>query len=311
LRRNQAIEALRVLAAFGVVCFHNDGPMRSVAYAGLSIFIILTMHFETGLNYDRHVRVSVLAKRLLVPWCFWFVAFAGLNVALGQPALVNDANLVEVVFTGSSLHLWYLPFIFLAVVVVSVSKQNVSRLTLLLWSTAGSLVVFLLVPIWRPWSLGVGPPVAQYLHALTPLLFGVVIGTRQSHPMGRLALLTVLVAATVLAAMPYRGVALPHLIAGLLVLTALHLKSQPPAWLRAEGISRYMLGVYLIHPAVLTIMHPAFGTGSLLVAVIAFVGSLALTAGLDAGQRVLLPGTASVLGVTHSHRPAVTFERTV
>lgn len=49
--RNQAIEALRIPSAFGIIADHAGAPFHKPAYAGMIVFLILTPMLEMRLPF--------------------------------------------------------------------------------------------------------------------------------------------------------------------------------------------------------------------------------------------------------------------
>lgn len=56
--RNQAIELLRIMSAFGIVAYHGGAPFRELAYAGLVIFLILAPATDLRFNWNRARSIS-------------------------------------------------------------------------------------------------------------------------------------------------------------------------------------------------------------------------------------------------------------
>lgn|GEM_PF-949632 len=250
-RRNQGIELVRILAAFAIVWYHSKAPGSEISYSGLSAFLILTMLFEVGGNWSRRARIAELARRLLIPWAFWFGVFGAINLARHQPFMSLDysGGWVAGVLAGSSIHLWYIPFIFALIVTLAVIKRSADR-QLLFWLTMMAIVVNLAtVWQWEPWSRQVGYPLAQWMQASTAVLIGLLIGLHRSTRWGvqALAVALMLVAATWML-FPLPGVALPHLIAALVLLAALRWGDRIPTSHVIQTLANATFGIYLCHP---------------------------------------------------------------
>lgn len=110
--RNGLIDYGRFLAALGIVWFHTQAPGYRVAYIALPLFLVLlTMPPSAGFG--------TRARRLLVPFLTWSLVFAMLSTAL---ALKNQNPPFEwwrwhMLLSGTWIHLWVLPFAFIAVTV--------------------------------------------------------------------------------------------------------------------------------------------------------------------------------------------------
>lgn len=249
--RNQGIELVRVLAAFAIVWYHSKAAGSEISYSGLSAFLMLTMLFEVGSNWSRRVRIAALARRLLIPWAFWFVVFGAINLARHHPFMSLDysGGWVAGVLAGSSIHLWYIPFIFALIVTLAAMKRSVDRQVLFWLAMTATVANLATVGLWEPWSRQIGYPLAQWMQASTAVLIGLLIGLHRSTRWGAqaLAVALMLVAATwVLSPLP--GVALPHMIAALVLLAALRWGDRIPASPVMQTLANATFGIYLCHP---------------------------------------------------------------
>lgn len=107
--RNGLIDYGRFLAALGIVWFHSQAPGSRVAYIALPFFLVL-------LSIPSSISLGARAKLLLVPFLIWSVIFAMLSTAL---ALKNqnppfDWWRWDMLLSGTWIHLWFLPFAFVA-----------------------------------------------------------------------------------------------------------------------------------------------------------------------------------------------------
>lgn len=107
--RNGLIDYGRFVAALGIVWFHSQAPGSRFAYVALPFFLVL-------LSMPSHSSLVVRARRLLVPFITWSLVFAMLRTALalkhgGPPFEWWDWTMI---FSGTWIHLWFLPFAFLA-----------------------------------------------------------------------------------------------------------------------------------------------------------------------------------------------------
>lgn len=107
--RNGLIDYGRFVAAMGIVWFHSQAPGSRIAYVALPFFLVL-------LSIPSTASLAVRARRLLVPFVTWSLIFAMLRTAL---SLKNGNTPFEwwdwtMIFSGTWIHLWFLPFAFLA-----------------------------------------------------------------------------------------------------------------------------------------------------------------------------------------------------
>jgi surface polysaccharide O-acyltransferase-like enzyme len=132
--RNGLVDCGRLAAALGIVWFHTQAPGTRVAYAALPFFLVLlAMPSRAGLH-DR-------ARRLLVPFLQWSVVYA-----------------CHMFLTGTSVHLWFLPFALLVSLASPVLRRPfvapaTALLAALALSFAGSPDQ---VPLAQ-WSFGIIP----------------------------------------------------------------------------------------------------------------------------------------------------------
>lgn len=126
--RMPMFDAMRVLAAFGVVWMHTpqEGPWLKVANTvrfGVAFFTMAAL-ILLARSLDRRPEQRLLdyaagrAKRLIVPLLLWttiYVAFyAAMNRAFGMTVYIQpNAGLLV---GGAAVHLWFLPFILFACV---------------------------------------------------------------------------------------------------------------------------------------------------------------------------------------------------
>jgi len=81
------IERLRIISAFGVASFHvHDWFPRSLGVAGFIILLLSYCAFVV--NKPEPYGIARVAKRkaqrLLKPWLFWSIVYAGLGFAIGR-----------------------------------------------------------------------------------------------------------------------------------------------------------------------------------------------------------------------------------
>lgn len=107
--RNGLIDYGQFLAALGIVWFHTQAPGFRFAYIALPFYLVL-------LSMPSSASVSTRAKRLLLPFVTWSLVFAMLSTAL---SLKNNEPPFDwwrwnMILSGTWIHLWFLPFAFIA-----------------------------------------------------------------------------------------------------------------------------------------------------------------------------------------------------
>lgn len=226
--RNQNIEAVRIAAAFGIVLFHSGAPGAQVGYSGLVAFTILATYFANG-------GPRKLAMRVMIPWVFWSIFYVGWRYAAHGRLFHEGLSPFASIMYGT--HLWFLPFIFIANLVVS----SVGWRHLPVACALASLVLLAAAPWSREVQTSAGSPVAQYLQALPAALIGVALRQRMGVAISAMGL-----AACLFWNVP--GMSLPYAVGGSAVIAAMHL---PRLNWKVEAVSSCMFGVYLVHIAVL------------------------------------------------------------
>jgi hypothetical protein len=135
-----------------------------------------------------------------------------------------------------------------------------------------------LVDNWRAISVELGVPWAQYVHALPAIIVGILfVGLRESELPKRVGLLLFALLAT-FPAWHAEGVGVTYFF-GVLLATPILLERNGRLPIdKISGLSKYMLGIYLIHPLVTRFVRRATDVDGILLAVPVFLISLALVA---------------------------------
>lgn len=245
----QSIDLARFLAAFGVVIAHHRlSPADLVGNTSLGLFLILTAYLS-GASAERHggrYPWDRRARRILIPWLVWCVLYRIEEFVItdgpGKYAVLSDPWSLLV---GPLIHLWFLPFIMLAMALV----QPVTRLVrderglvlgllalLLLWPPLSWVVEFVPAPM----------PLPQWGFALPFYVYGLLLAP--AHRMGRVSWLigTVAVISVVNWALTGMGWAFCGLLAALLFEMFWRLPLRHPL---LPALGRVAFGIYLMHPA--------------------------------------------------------------
>lgn len=123
--KSLGIELSRLYSAFFIVWFHGGGSLDAIALSGLVVFLLLVV-FMTLKSLENKPIMTVLlnrAKRILVPWLFWSGLYLATKILhsmyMGEP--ISTKLKSYMFFTGGSLHLWFLPFSYLLVLICGVA----------------------------------------------------------------------------------------------------------------------------------------------------------------------------------------------
>lgn len=230
--RNGLIDYGRLLAALGIVWFNAQAPGDRIAYMALPFFLILLTLPPTS-------NLPARAKRLLLPFLIWSVVFAMLNTALALKthAAPFDWWQWSMILSGTWIHLWFLPFAFLAAVVAPWFQHPLASL-------GGALLVATLIVMDKvPESV----PFGQWAFGAIPVLVGIAYFSWG----WRLAVLALGASSLIL----FLGRSSPDnftILAG----TALalgFLSSHLPASPVSDWCARISVWVYLSHPLVIVV----------------------------------------------------------
>lgn len=251
-RRRHDVEAFRTIAAAMIVWYHAGAEGQEIAYGGLIIFLIISTYLAAQAG-TRSIQSSLQAKfhRLIVPWLLWDIVYGAVTLSLGKPPGPECSSWVGKLLTGTATHLWYMPFIFMALLLIDVLKNNVRAPVIGAAAAVAAATALFTVSAWRDVSIGMGYPVAQYCHAASGALIGLFLGYKSRMPKYLFLALFALLVAAALHALPWRGVGVTYLV-GLLFGGILSFE-----WLAGanfhglEKLAPYTLGIFFIHVLVL------------------------------------------------------------
>lgn len=228
--RNGLIDYGQFLAALGIVWFHTQAPGFLVASFASPFFLVL-------LSMPSGTSPATRAKQLLLPFLTWSLVFAMLNTAL---SLKTQSPPFEwwrwnMILTGTWIHLWFLPFAFLATLVSPWLRHPLASLGLAM------LAAILIVLNGTPQTV----PFGQWAFGIIPVLVGIAFVSWG----WRLAVTTLFLSTLIL----FLGQPSPDNIT-ILVGTglALLLLSNPiPETAISDWCGRLSLWIYLSHPLVI------------------------------------------------------------
>lgn len=253
------MDIARFIAAFGVVAAHAYASERDwIGHLALGLFLILTA-FLAVQSMDRaggRYSWAVRAPRLLLPWLFWSAVFrlVFFVVADGPEkyAILSDPWTLLI---GSSIHLWFLPFVMLAMVLVAPSGRWITTPARL--KLASIALVVVTVPLFALHHFVPMPePLPQWAFGLPVYVYGLIIG--HAHRIGQvgwpLAAMAVLsVAGFALTDEPW---ALMPIVAAL-AFEGFWRAPLSGAWMKPLGAAAF--GIYLVHPFFMLVCYKFLG----------------------------------------------------
>ncbi|MDB6171070.1 MAG: putative acyltransferase [Chthoniobacteraceae bacterium] len=276
VHKRQDIEALRIASAFAIVWYHSGISGHEVSYGGLIVFLILSVYLAGHSARPINLRIFQRAQRLLIPWVIWFVVYGVFNVIKHKPIISLGNGALAGVLAGSSIHLWYMPYIFVWLILFDFSRTKLPD-SLISWVSGILAAVMLsLTVVWRAELVHLGYPFTQYLHGLAGIFLGSFFaGWNALHRKARMLLLTIIVLSAV-SAIPYEGVGIPYLI-GIAAGCILVFKPFDKAInINLDLISQCTLGVYFVHVLLLAFIRKFGVDHNTLLPVAGFILSVAI-----------------------------------
>jgi hypothetical protein len=260
--KHPLIEVLRLISAFLIVWYHSELAFgHELAYSGLIVFVFLSAYYSGAskkISIDFHSKVS----RFIWPWLFWSLIYGVGYVATGRPFFKYHHDLFSQVLVGNSIHLWYLPFIFLVLVSLDILKNLFGYMLVAIVLYFSALFYFILAESWRPFSLGLPVPFPQYFHALGAVFVGFYWGAlnrkTSNHKLNWLdwsALIALMSFAFF--SVELAGFGLPYSVGVILAVVFLVIEVDPRFFSNIKEFSDCSFGIYLVHPILLHL----FGIG--------------------------------------------------
>lgn len=274
--RNQTVEMGRILSAFGIVAFHTKVPGSEIFYAGLIFFVFLTPYMESKSNWARVRSVRFLARLFLIPWGFWMIFYGLMNHLAGNPVFPAPTVMGKI-FGGTSIHLWFMPAMFLCLVALNALKRYITDASVF-WGAAAVCSVMIASLPWTDDNLNdLGVPLYQWLQALPAFMLGVVLGLRRDNGVrtivgGLIAVSLMLV--TLTSEPDYFSVTYPVGFALVAMFILLPERMELPE-IDIQQVASTTLGVYLSHISFVRIFNAVIGREMVLTAVAAFFTSIA------------------------------------
>lgn len=283
---NRTIDLVRFLAALGIVWDHARAPLADIGYLSLGLFLMLTSYFAVG-SYDRAAAKGQAqgfwaqrAQRILVPWLAWSAFYKGLQYYMADdwrtvPLISDPFSLL----LGSWIHLWFLPFVMIALSVVPMIARGV-RTPATMYAFAAGLIAISALFGWLHRNLGWSEPWPQWWFSIPLFLYGLFAALGRRNGMPWLPLGTACLASVATVAVepgfatfiaeftdPNRlstYVTGPGFASMQMVLVAvvfeivsrIRIRGTWPTWLAG-----FAFGIYVLHPFFMLVAFKLFGAG--------------------------------------------------
>ena len=276
-----SIDLARFVAAFGVVVAHAYASINDwVGHLALGLFLILTafLAVQSAQRAGGSYAFVPRARRLILPWLVWSAFYRLVDLVFSHnPDRFVPLSDPWTLLYGSAIHLWFLPFVALAMVLVAPAVQLIRGPGALGLASVG--VAVLSVPLLVPHVQGWLPvPLPQWVFALPLYALGLLLGI--SHPMGKAWMPALAVAAMTSFAVWYSG-NMPWAWTLMGSLVAFELFWRLPIRGRIlPHLGQVAFGIYLLHPFFMLVVYKFMGAGVnlFLAAVLCFAMSWAATA---------------------------------
>lgn len=241
------IEVFRIFSAFGIVWFHSGlHTGRQFAYGGLIYFIIISIFFT--LKSKNPQRLSKRFKKLILPFILWTLFYGFINFLFNRTIFPDGFEGISIILTTTSIHLWYLPFVFILLIILDCFKLYFSRISLIYLFGVSAIILLYISPIWR--NIDFIIPFAQYAHALPAAFIGIFISSKIHTKLWFLIMFGIVTSLF----RNFHDIGITY-ISGLLPCIFLfvgHEIKKPDSII--FKISSATFGVYLLHPFILNVL---------------------------------------------------------
>jgi fucose 4-O-acetylase-like acetyltransferase len=259
------IERLRILAMLDIIGFHA-ATHRTLLLGGLglSTFLMLTNLFNCTVSNKRGFCQFAKDKlnRLLYPWLFWCVVYAADKAltAARKGVSIRDVFDPYMVFYGTNVHLWFVPFALCSALIVGFLQARTAHLphgiVILVAASIGALTLLASAHLLDRYEFFT--PFDQYIYALPSTFIGFALGRtllidvpQQRRNVRLLFCAGAVVVAVSAMILPIELFPVRYAISAILITGALAWPGKSD-WLTTT-MTPILLGVYLIHPLVIRI----------------------------------------------------------
>lgn len=258
MSRNATLDYARFLASLGIVLFHAKAPGASIGYAALPFFMMTLILLSAPGMASQPFRLFAVnrARRLLGPWLLWSIVYGLLkllDVAVSGHPLGSEFAL-WMLLTGPALHLWFLPFAFIACLAIYPVARRLMRSN----PIAGLAIVCALALASQAFqsSQEFLTPFSQWFFVLPSAIFALAFATGQNAGSTATPIVLAMLAAggLVICSTVFgwtTGLFQFGLATGVLGLCLLFPLQETALSRLAADVS---LGIYLVHPLMISVL---------------------------------------------------------
>ena len=256
------IDYVRYFGAIGIVLFHSGLPGGFIGLAALPLFALLLAFFivHSTKIFSRKDYVFQRASRLLIPWVIWSGVYGLVKVldALVSRNYVDNQFKWWMFLTGPSIHLWFLPFAFLcSVILYAIVWPYRHLLSCFLFSVLAFVPISIFCfRIQSEYELVI--PLAQWIYVLPSVVYGAILALSvgSTFRLSLTAAAAIIVCITVFQSGWNFG--LLQFVISAIIATSAIIVFRPSTRL-SSALGKASLGVYLIHPLMLSVSARLFG----------------------------------------------------
>lgn len=254
-----SIEILRIVACLGIVWFHCKAPYAEVGYAGLPVFVAISVALTTASKFSESPLVGIRkrARRLLGPWILCSLAYATWrligNVRAGRETFATfDSSMLT---AGGAIHLWYLPFIFLVTCITTFCRPSLHfrQFKSIAIGLAAAAIILCSWGVSQEWLL---QPFDSWLFCVPAIFIGFALPTMNDlgERTRRVLILSACVslACLISSILGYRSAVIPYSLGTITLSIAWVAPFAASAQLKR--IAGMTFEVYLMHPMLLSLL---------------------------------------------------------
>lgn len=241
-------EIFRIFACFGIVWFHLGVPGAIIGYGGLPYFMIITVYFL--MINDNRKSAKYIFNRIMVPWIFWSFVYTLFIIAKSYILHENPAGkfFLWMAATGTSLHLWYLPFSFVtSLLVLKIKKRIEVKDNPLFWAAVCSATSVIASYLGK--NLNHTIPLSQYIFIIPSVFISIYFAKAFKHPVKDLlfknGFILLILSFILIRVCGIDSISIPYIVAICGFVIAGYIRV--PTGKNIRLISDATFGIYLVH----------------------------------------------------------------